>query len=106
MKKSRRTYNGVHLNKKSNTQDVVEQSLTEYYEEYTMIGNTLTELYRLESVSMPNSINYYANSYYSRLKGKKPLGLVINNASCWTHSCREYALQGIGKRVVRILKRI
>lgn len=30
MKKSRRTYNGVHLNKKSNTQDVVEQSLTKY----------------------------------------------------------------------------
>ena len=30
MKKSRRTYNGVHLNKKSNTQDVVEQSLTIY----------------------------------------------------------------------------
>ena len=31
MKKSRRTYNGVHLNKKSNTQDVVEQSLTVYW---------------------------------------------------------------------------
>lgn len=31
MKKSRRTYNGVHLNKKSNTQDVVEQSLTEFH---------------------------------------------------------------------------
>lgn len=31
MKKSRRTYNGVHLNKKSNTQDVVEQSLTQYF---------------------------------------------------------------------------
>ena len=31
MKKSRRTYNGVHLNKKSNTQDVVEQSLTVNY---------------------------------------------------------------------------
>ena len=31
MKKSRRTYNGVHLNKKSNTQDVVEQSLTLYH---------------------------------------------------------------------------
>ena len=28
MKKSRRTYNGEHLHKKSNTQDVVEQSLT------------------------------------------------------------------------------
>ena len=32
MKKSRRTYNGVHLNKKSNTQDVVEQSLTEKHD--------------------------------------------------------------------------
>ena len=32
MKKSRRTYNGVHLNKKSNTQDVVEQSLTIYHQ--------------------------------------------------------------------------
>lgn len=31
MKKSRRTYNGVHLNKKSNTQDVVEQSLTDIH---------------------------------------------------------------------------
>lgn len=39
MKKSRRTYNGVHLNKKSNTQDVVEQSLTKYpvYEKYFIV---------------------------------------------------------------------
>lgn len=34
MKKSRRTYNGVHLNKKSNTQDVVEQSLTVQIQEH------------------------------------------------------------------------
>lgn len=34
MKKSRRTYNGVHLNKKSNTQDVVEQSLTKKHADY------------------------------------------------------------------------
>lgn len=34
MKKSRRTYNGVHLNKKSNTQDVVEQSLTLFKSKY------------------------------------------------------------------------
>ena len=45
MKKSRRTYNGVHLNKKSNTQDVVEQSLTintdKYYifSQNTVIGD-------------------------------------------------------------------
>ena len=44
MKKSRRTYNGVHLNKKSNTQDVVEQSLTKYQyheniDKYTAVRN-------------------------------------------------------------------
>ena len=39
MKKSRRTYNGVHLNKKSNTQDVVEQSLTVKYSPSTMVLN-------------------------------------------------------------------
>ena len=40
MKKSRRTYNGVHLNKKSNTQDVVEQSLTFYqYEKFSYHAN-------------------------------------------------------------------
>ena len=47
MKKSRRTYNGVHLNKKSNTQDVVEQSLTKYTtmtnDENTYIGMSLPE---------------------------------------------------------------
>ena len=37
MKKSRRTYNGVHLNKKSNTQDVVEQSLTSKVTEGNML---------------------------------------------------------------------
>ena len=37
MKKSRRTYNGVHLNKKSNTQDVVEQSLTIYSSDFDML---------------------------------------------------------------------
>ena len=41
MKKSRRTYNGVHLNKKSNTQDVVEQSLTNYLEKTGLLENTM-----------------------------------------------------------------
>lgn len=44
MKKSRRTYNGVHLNKKSNTQDVVEQSLTifcMYHERFILIPSHL-----------------------------------------------------------------
>lgn len=53
MKKSRRTYNGVHLNKKSNTQDVVEQSLTYYlYTKnnllYTALPAVITTQYILE----------------------------------------------------------
>lgn len=40
---------------------------TQNYPEYTMIGNPLTELFRLESVSINNSINYfYVNSYDSK----------------------------------------
>lgn len=46
MKKSRRTYNGVHLNKKSNTQDVVEQSLTKN-------GNQTTDIYFYTDDSNP-----------------------------------------------------
>lgn len=48
MKKSRRTYNGVHLNKKSNTQDVVEQSLTVlcgYTDSHTRLEYTYLNLY-------------------------------------------------------------
>lgn len=51
MKKSRRTYNGVHLNKKSNTQDVVEQSLTSfpYFPYLSGIMKIKTALYSLFS---------------------------------------------------------
>ncbi len=34
------------------------------YIEYTMIGGALTDLFRLESVSFVNRINYYVNSKY------------------------------------------
>ena len=37
------------------------------YEEFTMIGSSLTELYRLESVSCGNSINFYEGSKYDSL---------------------------------------
>ena len=49
MKKSRRTYNGVHLNKKSNTQDVVEQSLTvkQHYESKAKTKMTTPKSYTL-----------------------------------------------------------
>ena len=47
MKKSRRTYNGVHLNKKSNTQDVVEQSLTIFLENSSLQQSTEVQFAQL-----------------------------------------------------------
>lgn len=38
---------------------------TEYYE-YTMIGNAITELFRLEAVAEPNSINFYGDSHFDK----------------------------------------
>jgi class 3 adenylate cyclase len=45
------------------------------YTEYTMIGKPLTELFRLESVSMKNAVNFYANSVYDSVKPNRLLGL-------------------------------
>lgn len=60
MKKSRRTYNGVHLNKKSNTQDVVEQSLTVYW--VTYVHNVVYSFYRSMIYCYINSTQRCAGS--------------------------------------------
>ncbi|MFV8327307.1 adenylate/guanylate cyclase domain-containing protein [Flavobacterium sp. ZS1P14] len=39
----------------------------EHYGEYTIIGQPITDLYRLESVSKPNAINFYSSSSYDSL---------------------------------------
>ncbi len=39
----------------------------EHYGEYTIIGQPITDLYRLESVSKANAINFYKKSPYDRL---------------------------------------
>lgn len=39
----------------------------EHYGEYTIIGQPITDLYRLESVSKPNAINFYSSSTYDKL---------------------------------------
>ena len=39
----------------------------EYYGEYTIIGQPITDLYRLESISKPNAVNFYKGSPYDRL---------------------------------------
>jgi class 3 adenylate cyclase len=42
----------------------------EHYGEYTIIGQPITDLYRLESVSKPNAINFYSTSSYDKLGWK------------------------------------
>lgn len=78
----------------------------EYYEEYTMIGNTLTELYRLESVSKKNSINYFAKSHYAKLTKYKALGINIKNETFWEYSNEYHKLQGIEDSLIESLTRI
>lgn len=39
----------------------------ELYSEYTMIGQPITDLYRLESVSKGDSVNFYKGSTYDKL---------------------------------------
>lgn len=39
----------------------------EHYGEYTIIGQPITDLYRLESVSKSNAVNFYQNSLYDKL---------------------------------------
>tara|TARA_R110001599_G_scaffold280408_1_gene481610 strand:+ start:5889 stop:6650 length:762 start_codon:yes stop_codon:yes gene_type:complete len=49
------------------------QNKTGLYHEYTMIGKPVTELFRLESISEDNSINFYSDSTYGQninLKGR------------------------------------
>lgn len=41
---------------------------TENYPEYTMIGKPLTELFRLESISESNSVNFYHISSYDSME--------------------------------------
>jgi hypothetical protein len=46
------------------------------YKEYTMIGTPITELFRLESVSENNAINYYPNSDFDLFMSKNILPII------------------------------
>ena len=50
----------------------------EEYGEYTMIGQPITELYRLESVSISNAINFFTGSTYDKLGWEKSIFSVNN----------------------------
>lgn len=63
---------------------------TGLYKEYTMIGKPLTELFRLESVSLEESINYYAGTEIREFYQLKINGRTLNLRSVrvpeWIHS--------------------
>lgn len=50
----------------------------EDYGEYTMIGQPITELYRLESISIPNAVNFFTSSTYDKLGWVKCIWDVAN----------------------------
>ncbi|UVV57431.1 adenylate/guanylate cyclase domain-containing protein [Bacteroides fragilis] len=77
---------------------------TEYYEEYTMIGNTLTELYRLESVSQSNGINFFEDRGYD-LESEYATGGINLARNYWQGTSMRHNLQGLGYRTIKALIR-
>lgn len=62
---------------------------TGLYKEFTMIGKPLTEIFRLESVSLDERVNYYGDteirSYYKEIFNKPSLGVPTSTKSEWMH---------------------
>ena len=61
----------------------------DHYGEYTMIGQPITDLYRLESVSKSNAINFYGGSSYDGL------GWTWSRFNEKIVSCRGFEIQGL-----------
>jgi class 3 adenylate cyclase len=73
----------------------------EHYGEYTMIGQPITELYRLEGVSKSNAINFYDGSTYDKL-GWKYSRFDETLVSC--RGCEVNELQGVDFNRIKYLK--
>jgi class 3 adenylate cyclase len=74
------------------------------YEEYTMIGKPLTELYRLESVSRKNAINFYKDSLYDGIRPSNSLGISKINKNEVEIYGFDVSLQGVEYERVHFLK--
>lgn len=72
----------------------------EFYGEYTMIGQPITELYRLESVAQPNSINFFAASLYDKLGWKYSR---FNSRVVKFNECEISKLQGVDFNRIKYL---
>jgi len=62
---------------------------TGFYKEFTMIGKPLTEIFRLESVSIDERVNYYGDtdikSYYERIFSRNSSASSSTGKFEWTH---------------------
>jgi class 3 adenylate cyclase len=74
------------------------------YEEYTMIGKPLTELFRLESVSRTNAINFYKDSLYDGIRPTNGLGISKINYKEVRGFVFDVSLQGVDYEKVGYLK--
>jgi len=74
------------------------------YEEYTMIGKPLTELFRLESVSRTNAINFYKDSLYDDIRPTNGLGISKINYKDVKGFAFDVSLQGVDYEKVGYLK--
>lgn len=72
----------------------------EFYGEYTMIGQPITEIYRLESVSKPNAINFFVDSTYDKLGWTKSR---FNNDIVLLNTFNINKLQGVNFKQVKYM---
>lgn len=81
------------------------QNKSEDYNEFTMIGNALTNLFRLESVAYTNSINYFTETYYNTLN-KLDISTGASNYS-WILTDPEFVnLKGVHYNSIRRLQKM
>lgn len=73
----------------------------DHYGEYTIIGQPITDLYRLESVSKPNAINFYSNSSYDKLGWVRS---VFKEDEVYCKNCNINPLQGVDYTQIRYIK--
>ncbi len=77
------------------------QNTSDEYYEYTMIGNALTNLFRLESVSLNNSINFFSSTpfYYMKLVEKEGWDFSNTDRNKWEMSnLQPVNLQGVSNK--------
>ncbi len=83
------------------------QNTSDEYYEYTMIGGALTDLFRLESVSHNNSINFFCdtNFYYLKLYEKESNSSPFGNILKWNmEEPTKVNLQGVSHKSFTQLK--